>query len=138
MKKDERVFGVVGNPQRNNSRVDILLINSVGEGGMWICNRNGNIENGYYTTSSDYLGCGEKQEDDLLHNYTVAKIKMSTWKTLKEKPLKKNIDTSFLPEYPLFSRTILFYPGIHYDCIFRSKLSIWYLNFSWYLTSSEP
>jgi hypothetical protein len=32
-----------------------------------------NIKNGDYITSSDYLGYGEKQDDDLLHNYTVAK-----------------------------------------------------------------
>jgi hypothetical protein len=32
-----------------------------------------NIENGDYFTSSDYLGYGEKQDDDSLHNYTVAK-----------------------------------------------------------------
>ena len=38
-----------------------------------VCNSNGNIENGDYITSSDYLGYGEKQDDDLLHNYTVAK-----------------------------------------------------------------
>ncbi len=37
------------------------------------CNSNGNIENGDYITSSDYLGYGEQQDDDLLHNYTVAK-----------------------------------------------------------------
>ena len=41
-----------------------------------ICNSNGNIENGDYITSSDYLGYGEKQDDDLLHNYTVAKATM--------------------------------------------------------------
>jgi hypothetical protein len=36
------------------------------------CNSNGNIENGDYITSSGYLGYGEKQDDNLLHNYTVA------------------------------------------------------------------
>jgi hypothetical protein len=72
-KKDKRVFGVLGNSKRNNSRSERLIINSVGEGGIWVCNSNGNIENGDYITSSDYLGYGEKQEDDLLHNFTVAK-----------------------------------------------------------------
>jgi hypothetical protein len=72
-KKDKRVFGVLGMPSRNNSRVERMIVNSVGEGGIWICNSNGNIENGDYITSSDYLGYGEKQDDDLLHNYTVAK-----------------------------------------------------------------
>jgi hypothetical protein len=72
-KKDKRVFGVLGDKRRSNSRAERLIINSVGEGAMWIINSNGNIENGDYITSSDYLGYGEKQDDDLLHNYTVAK-----------------------------------------------------------------
>jgi hypothetical protein len=38
-----------------------------------VINSNGNIENGDYITSSDYLGYREKQDDDLLHNYTVGK-----------------------------------------------------------------
>jgi hypothetical protein len=58
---------------RKNSREERLVVNSLGEGGIWVCNSNGNIENGDYITSSDYLGYGEKQDDDLLHNYTVAK-----------------------------------------------------------------
>ncbi len=41
-----------------------------------VCSSNGNIENGDYITSSDYLRYGEKQDDDLLHNYTVAKATM--------------------------------------------------------------
>jgi hypothetical protein len=43
---------------------------------MWICNINGNLENGDYICSSDIEGLGMKQADDLLHNYTVAKITM--------------------------------------------------------------
>ena len=72
-RKDKKVLGVIGDKTRNNSRPERLIINSVGEGAMWVCNSNGNIENGDYITSSDYLGYGEKQDDDLLHNYTVAK-----------------------------------------------------------------
>ena len=75
-KKDKRVFGVLGNSKRNNSRSERLIINSVGEGGIFVCNSNGNIENGDYIQSSDHLGYGEKQDDDLLHNYTVAKATM--------------------------------------------------------------
>jgi len=48
--------------------------NAVGEGGIWVCNKNGNFENGDYITSSTVAGYGQKQNDDLLHNYTVAKI----------------------------------------------------------------
>ena len=75
-KKDKRVLGVLGLNTRNNSSPERMIINSIGEGGIWICNSNGNIENGDYITSSDYLGYGEKQDDDLLHNYTVAKATM--------------------------------------------------------------
>ena len=72
-RKDKRVFGVLGDKRRTNNRPERLIVNSVGEGGIWVCNSNGNIENGDYITSSNYLGYGEKQDDDLLHNYTVAK-----------------------------------------------------------------
>ena len=51
-----------------------IKINSVGEGGIWVSNINGNIENGDYITTSNIPGYGQKQNDDLLHNYTVAKI----------------------------------------------------------------
>ena len=50
------------------------VINSLGEGGIWVCNEGGNLENGDYITTSNIEGLGMKQNDDLLHNYTVAKI----------------------------------------------------------------
>ena len=55
----------------NDERV---IINSLGEGGIWVTNLNGNLENGDYITTSTAAGLGQKQDDDLLHNYTVAKI----------------------------------------------------------------
>ena len=51
-----------------------IIINSLGEGGIWIANIGGNIENGDYITTCEIPGYGMKQDDDLLHNYTVAKI----------------------------------------------------------------
>lgn len=51
-----------------------LIINSLGEGAIWVCNINGNFENGDYITTCEIPGYGMKQDDDLLHNYTVAKI----------------------------------------------------------------
>ncbi len=74
--KDKRVFGVLGTPKRNTNNKSRLKVNSVGEGGICICNTNGNIENGDYIQSSDLLGYGEKQDDDLLHNYTIGKATM--------------------------------------------------------------
>ena len=56
-----------------------IYINSVGEGAIWLNNLNGNIENGDYitTSNSNIEGLGMKQNDDILHNYTVAKSTMS-------------------------------------------------------------
>ena len=51
-----------------------LFINAIGEGAIWVCNINGNLENGDYITTCEIPGYGMKQDDDLLHNYTVAKI----------------------------------------------------------------
>jgi hypothetical protein len=51
-----------------------IILNSLGEGAMWVCNINGNLENGDYITSCEVPGHGMAQDDDLLHNYTVAKI----------------------------------------------------------------
>jgi len=51
-----------------------IIVNSIGEGAIWIINTNGNLENGDYITTSILNGYGHKQDDDLLHNYTVAKI----------------------------------------------------------------
>jgi hypothetical protein len=75
-KKDKRIFGILGMSSRNNSRAERMIVNSVGEGALWICSSNGNIENGDYIQSSDHLGYGERQDDDILHNYSVAKATM--------------------------------------------------------------
>ena len=47
--------------------------NALGEGMLLVTDTNGNIETGDYICSSDRRGHGQKQDDDLLHNYTVAK-----------------------------------------------------------------
>ena len=93
--KDKCVFGVVSRGEDLNSvdprRIyqsgiffsafdkqsgdERVIVNSVGEGGIWVCNVNGALENGDYITTTEFApGYGVKQDDDLLHNYTVAKI----------------------------------------------------------------
>ena len=89
--KDKKVFGVISNKEDpNEDRTysagnfvsvlekvagdERLIINSVGEGAIWVCDAAGNLENGDYITSSDVPGYGQKQDDDFLRNYTVAKI----------------------------------------------------------------
>jgi hypothetical protein len=47
--------------------------NALGDGRVLVIDSNGEIENGDYICSSSVKGLGEKQDDDLLHNYTVAK-----------------------------------------------------------------
>ncbi len=76
VRKDKRVYGVLGSPDRSTNNKGRLIVNSVGEGAICVCNTNGNIENGDYIQSSDVLGYGEKQDDDILHNYSVAKAVM--------------------------------------------------------------
>ena len=53
-----------------------MFINSVGEGAIWVSNKNGNLESGDYITSASIPGYGQKQDSDSLKNYTVAKITM--------------------------------------------------------------
>lgn len=49
------------------------IVNSLGEGGIWVCNINGSINNGDLICSSQISGIGMKQDSTLFHNYTVAK-----------------------------------------------------------------
>jgi hypothetical protein len=60
--------------KKNDNR---LVINSLGEGAIWVSNVNGNLENGDYITSCEIPGLGMKQDDDLFHSYTVAKTTQS-------------------------------------------------------------
>jgi len=67
-------FGIFTNVYEKKEPSKRTFINSIGEGAVWIVNTNGNLENGDYIQSSNIMGHGEKQDDDILHNYTVAKI----------------------------------------------------------------
>jgi hypothetical protein len=51
----------------------LVKCNALGEGMIMVCSENGNIESGDYICSASIAGRGMKQDDDLLHNYTVAK-----------------------------------------------------------------
>ncbi|ADX06553.1 hypothetical protein 162310560 [Organic Lake phycodnavirus] len=89
---DKSCFGVISASEDPNERVDRygsfctpfekekgdtrVYINSLGEGAIWVSNKNGELESGDYITTCDLLGYGVKQDDDVLHNYTVAKITM--------------------------------------------------------------
>lgn len=61
----------------NNRRANAKLIymNSLGEGLINVCGRNGDFEAGDLVVTSDLRGKGQKQDDDLIRNYTVAKVR---------------------------------------------------------------
>ena len=71
--EEKPMYGGLGT-RIDNREDDRLVINSLGEGAIMVSNYNGNFENGDYITTSPIEGIGMKQDDDLLHNYTVAKI----------------------------------------------------------------
>ena len=66
---DKTVFGVINSYLGNQQ----YYINSLGEGAIWVSNINGDVQNGDYIMSSNISGYGCKQNDDILHSYTVAK-----------------------------------------------------------------
>ena len=78
-RQDKRAIGVftktTGNAHLQGLSTSGLIINynSIGEGRILVTDTNGDIENGDYICSSYRAGYGEKQNDDLFHNYTVAK-----------------------------------------------------------------
>lgn len=89
IQNDKKIFGVISKKSENSKNNSFIFssdgkkekytenrysINSIGEGGIWVTNYNGNLENGDYITSSPIAGYGMKQDDDILRNYTVAKI----------------------------------------------------------------
>jgi hypothetical protein len=75
-------------PMFGNDLRGRVRVNSIGEGAIWVTNINGNIQNGDYITSSSVPGYGKKQDDDILHNYTVAKTTMSCTFDLNSKKYK--------------------------------------------------
>lgn len=91
---DKKIFGVISGheddtfPDSDNKRCfqigtlkfktsekksKKLIVNAVGEGGIWVCGQNGDIQNGDLIVTSDIPGVGMKQDDDIIKNYTVAK-----------------------------------------------------------------
>lgn len=93
---NKTAFGVISNleggfegyvsaspPKETEQHIEV---NSIGEGRILVTDFGGNIENGDYITSSAIRGFGVKQEDDLLHNYTIAKCTESiNWEAVTDK-----------------------------------------------------
>jgi hypothetical protein len=69
-----------------------LIINSLGKGAFWVCDVNGALENGDFVCSSSVAVYGMRQNDDIMRNYTVAKITMAcnfTPRLVPKQKLKK-------------------------------------------------
>jgi len=83
---DSRAFGVIGGIDLDGRfRVGNLaflkkgasariIIQSQGEGGIWVSNANGKLKNGDYITTSSIPGYGMRQNSYTKYSYTVAKI----------------------------------------------------------------
>jgi len=49
-------------------------VNALGEGRLWVSDINGRVKPGDYVTSSSIPGYAQRQDDDVLHSYTVGKV----------------------------------------------------------------
>jgi hypothetical protein len=91
-KCDSRAFGVISGFEKNGENYRTfkignlafeheklctdyrVILNSVGEGGIYVCNINGNFENGDLITTSEVDGFGAKQKCNIIKSFTVGKI----------------------------------------------------------------
>ncbi|AUF82221.1 hypothetical protein TetV_129 [Tetraselmis virus 1] len=90
--RDNKAFGVVASyegegpfriytlanamfsTEKMNPHETRVIINSVGEGGLWVCDANGQIFNGDLLTTSHIAGHAQRQTDDVIRSTTVAKV----------------------------------------------------------------
>ena len=72
--RDSRVCGVVGSINPDNSDISY---NALGDGLCNVCYEGGPIEPGDLLTSSSRKGYAMKQDDDIVHSYTLAKARES-------------------------------------------------------------
>jgi hypothetical protein len=50
------------------------IVNALGEGRIWVTTANGHLQPGDLIATSVIVGYGQRQDDDLVHNYTVGKV----------------------------------------------------------------
>jgi hypothetical protein len=61
--------------ENRRANAKLIYMNSLGEGLVNVCGRNGDFEAGDLVVTSDLPGKGQKQADDVIRNYTVAKVR---------------------------------------------------------------
>ena len=104
--KDPKVLGVIGDYERQVGTRQVgdqmwaceykdrrLCVNSTGEGAIWVSDKDGPITNGDLITTSVIPGIGTKQDDDIVHSYTVAKATMDCTFDPATVPVLKRIPT---------------------------------------------
>lgn len=62
-------------PEQFKSSFNLLVMNSLGEGGINVCGEGGDIQPGDLIVTSSIPGKGMKQADDIVRSYTVAKAR---------------------------------------------------------------
>jgi hypothetical protein len=70
---DKRVYGVYADSEIVNG-LEVHQVAGIGEGQILVCNIGGDLECGDYISSSPIPGLGQRQSDDILRSYTVAKV----------------------------------------------------------------
>jgi len=104
--KDPKALGVIGDYERQVGNRQVgdqmwaceykdrrLCVNSTGEGAIWVSDKDGPITNGDLITTSVIPGVGTKQDDDIVHSYTVAKATMDCTFDPETVTLMKRIPT---------------------------------------------
>ena len=75
---DKTVFGIYSHKHADKKNLHAIF--ALGDGHILVTKEGGNIEIGDYLTSSSIEGHAMKQDDDLLHGYTIAKATEAvTW-----------------------------------------------------------
>ena len=91
--QDRAVFGVLvsqgplpeGHWYRAKEGERFGVVNALGEGRVLVTDVNGPIEPGDYITTSPIPGYGQRQDDDILHSYTLGKaIEKVDWENVTE------------------------------------------------------
>jgi hypothetical protein len=90
---DKKIAGVISSINNN------ITINNNNITKIYVCDYNGKIEIGDYITTSPIKGIGMKQNDDILHNYTVAKIITNCDFNPKYIPMKEQLTSNYYINY---------------------------------------
>jgi hypothetical protein len=90
---DKSYFGIITDKPLDTNDSEIL-VQSSGEAHVWITDVNGPLEAGDFVVTSNIAGYGLKQDDDIVHSYTVAKTTIPCDFNPQQVPVKRIIQQS--------------------------------------------